>query len=368
MSEETKTGKLRGLTRKVSGFLRILRRTYHERRGAQPLDASQIDRTMLSVLYRKAAADLGLEVYEIGQALCISGRGKTFHTWGFSTDLDTSPLYMITEDKLLIRNLFKEQGFSIPEGRAFDWRDQSEAVEYALSLGRPCVVKPASFTSGSKGVTTRLATRSDIARAFRFAGLFAHQVLIEEFIPGHNYRFLIYKGKCISVLQRDLPAVVGDGASTVLELAEEENRNRIKRSNWQEGDPPWIPLPTDAAALLHLKRQGFDWKYAPKAGEQVEVWGASSFAFGTTFTEVLDRVHPDQIRAAVQAAGAIRMTIAGVDIISSDIEGPRHHILEINVSPGLKIHYVIRNPEEMKDPIRTILKDYFEIAAADSNG
>lgn len=361
MAGEKRTGKRLRLTEKASGILRILRRTYHERSGAQRLDINRIEQRMLCSLYRKAAADLGLEVCEMGQALCITGGGKTFHTWGCATDLDTSPLYMITEDKLLVRTLFQERGFSIPEGRAFDWRDRSAGVQYALSLGRPCVVKPASFTSGGKGVATRLTTRSDIARAFRFAGLFASQVLIEEFIPGDCYRFLIYKGKCLSVLRRDLPAVIGNGAATVLELAQTENRNRIQNSDWQEGAPYWMPLPIDASALRHLKRQGLNWNYVPSAGEPVQLAGASNLGLGTTYTEVLDRAHPGTIRAAEQAAAAIGMTIAGVDIICPAIEVPGYCILEINVSPGIEGHYILRNPEAMKDPLHTILTDYFQI-------
>jgi cyanophycin synthetase len=319
---------------------------------------------MLFFRYRKTAAELGLEFREIGDSLCISGRGKTFHIWGTSTDLDTNPLYMITEDKLLIRNLFKEQGFSVPEGRAFDWSDRPAGVEYALALGRPCVVKPAGFTSSGKGVTTRLTTRSDIARAFRFAGLFAPQVLIEEFIPGDNYRLLIYKGKCISVLRRELPAVLGNGTSTILELAKAENRNRIKSSDWHEGEPIWIPMPIDNSALRHLKRQGLDWNYVPRAGEQIQLYGAANFSFGTTYTEVLDRAHPDQIRAAEEAAKLIGMTIAGVDFVSPNIEAPGYHILEINVAPGIGNNYTIHNPGQMKDPVRTILTDYFDFVEA----
>jgi cyanophycin synthetase len=366
MTEEMQPGRRRRLTDKIASILRFLRRTYHERRGARPLDVSQIVQKMLCSLYRKAADELGLEAYEIGEALCIAGRGKRFRVWGGSTDLDTCPLYMITEDKLLIKALFREHGLAVPEGRAFDWRDRSAGVDYALSLGRPCVAKPARQTSGGKGVATLLTTRSDIARAFRFAGLFAPQVLVEEYVPGDNFRFLIYKGKCLSVVRRELPTVTGDGASTVLELAEAENRKRIQSSDWREGDALNIPIPVNAAAARHLKRQHLDLKSVPRLGEQVHLAGASNYGFGCTYTEVLAQAHPEQIRAAVEAAQLIGMTIAGVDIVSTNIEASGYHILEINVSPALEIHYWLRNPEEMKHPIRTILRDYFEIGEAGS--
>jgi cyanophycin synthetase len=366
MAEAKQPGRARRLTDKTASMMRFLRRAYHERSGAQRLDVSQIEQRMLCSLYRKAAAELGLDAYEIGQALCIAGGGKRFRIWGCSTDLDTCPLYMITEDKLLIKSLFREHGIAVPEGRAFDWRDQSAGVDYALSLGRPCVTKPASQTSSGKGVATLLTTRSDIARAFRFAGLFAPQVLVEEFISGDNYRFLIYKGKCLSVLRRELPTVTGNGASTVLELAEAENRKRIQSSDWREGDALRIPMAVNAAASRHLKRQGLDLKSVPGPDEQVHLAGASNYGFGCTYTEVLAKTHPEQIRAAVEAAKFIGMTIAGVDIVSANIEAPNYHILEINVSPGLELHYMLRNPEEMKHPIRTILTDYFEIGETGS--
>jgi cyanophycin synthetase len=341
----------------------VARRIYYERSNAQRLNIDQIERTMLYSFYRKAAADLGLDIYEIGQALCIAGRGKRFRIWGCSTDLDTSPLYMITEDKLLVTTLFREHGIAVPEGRAFDWRDRKAGVQYALSLGRPSVIKPARETSNGKGVSVQLTRRSDIAQAFRFAGLFAPLVLVEEFIPGDNYRFLIYKGKCLSVLRRELPTVTGDGVSTVRELAEAENRNRIQSSEWQEGDQLWIPMPINAAASRYLKRKGLHLNSVPKQGEEVQLAGASNLAYGTTYAEVIDAIHPEQIRAAIKAAEVLGMAIAGVDIISPDIDAPGYHVLEINVSPGLEAHYLLRNPEAMRDPIRTILTDYFEIVS-----
>ena len=368
MVREKKPEGLRRLAGRISRILRVVRRTYYQRTGARLLEVGQIEHRMACSLYRKAAADLGLEAYDIGRVLCIAGRGKRFRVWECTTEFDTPPLYAITEDKVLVKTLFREHEISVPEGCAFDWRDESAGIEYALSLGRPCVVKPASDTSSGKGVTTLLTTRSEIARAFRFAGLFAPKVLIEEFIPGDNYRFLIYKGKCLSVLRRELPTVTGNGASTVRELVEQENRNRIQNSEWRDGDPLWIPLPISASALRHLKRQGFNWNWVPAPGEQVHLAGTANFGFGCTYSEVLRETHPDQIRAAQEAVGVVGMNIAGVDIVSSNIEAPAYHILEINISPSIEIHYAVRNSQEMTDPIRTILTDYFEIGATGSAG
>ncbi len=360
---ENKLGGLRRLTGTISKVLRLARRAYHQRTGAQRLNLSEIEHRIHCSLHRRAAASLGLDVYEMGRALCIEGRGKRFRVCGSTTELDTFPVASITEDKEYIRTLFEARGLSVPAGCAFDWRDERKGIEYALRLKRPCVVKPASDTSGGKGVAASLTTRSEIANAFRFAGLFAPKVLIEEFILGGNYRFLIYKGKCLSVARRELPAVTGDGVSTVRELVESENCNRIHSSEWKDGDAGWMPLPTNAAALRVLKGQGLDWSGVPKPGDSVHLGAVANIGFGCTYSEVLGVTHPDQIRAAEQAAEMIGMTLAGVDIISPDIKAPGYHVLEINASPGWILHYMIRNSQELRDPIRTILADYFDIDA-----
>jgi cyanophycin synthetase len=346
---------------RIAKVLRVLRRTFHQRTGKRRLDLNQIEHRIICSFYRKIAADLGLNAYDIGRVHCIAGHGKSFRIWGCTTEFDTYPLYGITEDKVLVKKLFRDRGIPVPEGRAFQWNDRSAGIEYALSLGRPCVAKPASDTSSGKGVTADMTTRREIAHAFRFAGLFAPQVLVEEFVPGDNYRFLIYKGKCLSVLRRELPAVIGNGSSTVRDLVKDENRNRIQHSDWRDGDPLWMPLPINSGALRHLKRQGIEWRSVPRLGEQVYLAGESSYGFGCTYTEVLGKTHAGQISAAEDAARLVGMTVAGVDIVSPDIEAAAFNILEINISPGLEAHYVIRNPEDLTDPIRTILTDFFEI-------
>jgi cyanophycin synthetase len=358
---EEKLGRLRRLTGTISKVLRLARRAYHQRTGAQRLNLEDIEHRIHCTLYRRTAVNLGLDVHEMGRVLCIQGHGKLFRVCGCTTEFDSFPVASMTEDKEYIRTLFQERGLSVPQGSAFDWRDERKGIEFALSLKRPCVVKPASDTSGGKGVTTSVNTRSEIAGAFRFAGLFAPKVLIEEFIPGDNYRFLIYKGKCLSVGRRELPSVTGDGVSTVRELVEKENCNRIHSSEWQPGDAMWMPLPTNAAALRVLKGQGLDWSSVPKPAEAVYLGEVANLGFGCTYSEVLGMTHPDQIRAAERAVEIIGMTIAGVDIIAPDIKAPGYHVLEINASPGWVVHYMIRNSQEMRDPIRTILADYFDI-------
>lgn len=343
---------------------RMLRRTYYQRFAKEPYELERLSYEFICSLYRKTAAQLGLETYMVGRVLCVAGRGKLFHIWECTTSLDNFALFTITEDKILIKKLFKESGLAVPEGRAFAWHDFSAGVQYAVSLGRPCVIKPAIESGGGKGVTTRLIERADIARAFRFAGIFSAQVLIEEFLAGDCYRFLIYKGRCLSVLRRELPTVTGNGVSTVRELVEAENLNRRLPPDAHEGDRFIYPMPIDSGASRQLRRQGRGWNSVLEHGEKLHLAGPSSVTYGCTYAEVLHQTHPELIRAAEQAAHSLGMKIAGVDIIAPRIDAPTYNILEINIGPGIDIHYLVANRDQATDPIRTILTDYFEMGEA----
>src|SRR5262249_41748200 len=63
---------------------------------------------------------------------------------------------------------------------------------------------------------------------------------------------------------------------------------------------------------------------------------------GGTATDVTDRVHPETAARAVEAARAVGLDIAGVDVVVMDISRPleeqRGAVVEINAGPGLRMH------------------------------
>jgi D-alanine-D-alanine ligase-like ATP-grasp enzyme len=73
-------------------------------------------------------------------------------------------------------------------------------------------------TSGGTGVTTRISSERDFHRAFAIAGSYGKDVMIEEFVPGDNYRVLILSGRILNIIKRNRLHVVGDGKSTVAQL------------------------------------------------------------------------------------------------------------------------------------------------------
>jgi cyanophycin synthetase len=68
--------------------------------------------------------------------------------------------------------------------------------------------------------------------AFRVAAEISDDVLVERYLPGHDYRLLVIGDKLIAAARRDPPLVVGDGKRTIRELVDHVN------SDPRRGDRP----------------------------------------------------------------------------------------------------------------------------------
>ena len=68
----------------------------------------------------------------------------------------------------------------------------------------------------------------------------------------------------------------------------------------------------------------------------------ANLSTGGTATDVTDEVHPEVAARAVDAARAVGLDIAGVDVVARDIGRPLEEqggvIVEVNAGPGLRMH------------------------------
>jgi len=242
----------------------------------------------------------------------------------------------IAQDKELTKKLLDAAGVPVPQGRGVT--DPDDAWAAALEIGLPVVIKPKDGNQG-KGVTVNVTTREQLDAGFKAASEFRDDILVERYLPGHDYRLLVVGDRLVAAARREPPQVTGDGRHTVRELVEQVNLDP------RRGDGHATSLTKirfDDIALGTLVQQGLDADSVPALGQRVVLRNNANLSTGGTATDVTDDVHPDVAERAIAAAHMIGLDICGVDLVCDSvlkpIEDQNGGIVEVNAAPGLRMH------------------------------
>jgi cyanophycin synthetase len=142
------------------------------------------------------------------------------------TDRTSAVAESIAQDKELSKVLLHAAGVPVPVGRPV--LSAEDAWAAACEIGGPVVVKPQDGNQG-KGVAVNLSTREQIEAAYAIAFEVSDEVLVERYIPGHDYRLLVVGDKLIAAARRDPPLVIGDGVHNIRQLVERVNQRPATR-------------------------------------------------------------------------------------------------------------------------------------------
>ncbi len=270
--------------------------------------------------------------------------GRYFYFKNTSLDINAHGASELAKDKGYTRYFMERLRYKIPRGQNFfsdHWcevnhsSDNKEtALKYADSLGYPLIVKPNSGSKGRDvymvGGAADLPTILD--RLFEKNNI----ILIEEFISGDDHRLVVLGDECLIAYKRMPLTVVGDGATTLLQLFEK------KKIEEQEAGRKIAIEASDSR--MNFRLENFykkDWSYIPGAGESIQLLDNANLSSGGEAIDVTDIIHESYKDAAVKLARDMGLQFAGVDFITTDdITKPIQNatFIEINSSPGL-LHY-----------------------------
>ncbi len=251
-------------------------------------------------------------------------------------DLTGAIAESIAQDKELTKQLLHAAGVPVPLGRPV--RDLDDAWAAMREIGHPVVVKPQDGNQG-KGVTVDVQSREQLEAAWAAAREISSDVMVERFIPGHDFRLLVVGSQMVAAARRDPPQVIGDGEHTVRELVEIVNADPRRG----EGHATSLTkIRFDDIALARLALQGFDADSVPPAGARVVLRNNANLSTGGSATDVTDEVHPMVAARAVEAARMVGLDICGVDVVCETVLRPLEEqgggIVEVNAAPGLRMH------------------------------
>ncbi len=252
------------------------------------------------------------------------------------TDRTSAIAEWVAQDKELTRTLLKAVGVPVPEGRPVENSD--DAWVAAEEIGLPVVVKP-QFGNQGKGVATNLATREQVIAAYQAAREYESTIIVEQFAPGGDYRLLVVGDKMVAAARREPAQVIGDGKHSVEELVGIANEDPRRG---EDHATCLSKMTLDAVALQVLSDQGLLPTSIPAANSRVLIRRNANLSTGGTASDVTELVHPDVAQRAVEAARAIGLDVAGVDVVALDISSPleaqRGVVVEVNAAPGLRMH------------------------------
>lgn len=250
------------------------------------------------------------------------------------------PARTVTNRKDLTKKFLREANVATPYGEVFEPGEVEAAVQFASSLNVPAVVKPQSGAHGAS-VFTDLHSAADVRNAvtaLKASNFGSHPFVVEEFVPGNDYRFFVVADRVVSVVLRRPASVVGDGRSTVVDLVLAKNRRRLEVPQMRSG---LIRLQDDAE--YWLSKQNLTVESVPEQGRVVRLGSPGNPANGGDSIEVLDEAHESLLALAVRATQAIPgLDHAGVDIIGDHQRGlgdARAVVIEVNANPSIDLNH-----------------------------
>lgn len=284
--------------------------------------------------FLRAALKKDIPVTPIALDVMQFGQGRRAQWLDSTFTLATPNLSAkLARDKRAAARRLRQAGLPVPVHRQV--ASAIDAVAAAREIGYPVVVKPAD-RDGGQGVAAGLETDEEVREAFAVARAASQRVLVEQHAPGRDYRLTVLDGELLWAIERVPASVVGDGVATVEALVERANADPRRG----EGNhAPLKRLQIDAEAQRLLARQGLSAADVPAAGRLVRLRRIANVAAGGFPVAVMEQVHPDNARLAIRAALAMRLDLAGVDLLIPDIARSWREtgaaICEVNAQPQI---------------------------------
>jgi glutamate--cysteine ligase len=277
---------------------------------------------------------------EAANFIRITGNGKVeYLCQATRTAADTYVSALIMENKNVTKQLLAEADIRVPAGNRYT--SVSTALsDFAHWSRQDIVVKP-NTTNFGIAVTLLHApiAEEDFSKAVEMAFREDSSVLVEAFIPGKEYRFLVVDGAVRGVLHRMPANVCGDSVSTVAELVAAKNQDPKRGVGYHS---PLEKIRLGEEELQMLRSQDLDLAAIPEAGRTVFLRKNSNISTGGDSIDMTDAVHPGYKALAAAATAAVGSKISGVDMIIADVSAApaanNYAIIELNFNPALHIH------------------------------
>lgn len=257
------------------------------------------------------------------------------------TSKDSYVVPLIMENKTVTKKILADAGFTVPGGDEFTKIEQAEQA-YLKYSEQAFVIKPKTTNYGL-GITIfkEGASLADYTEALKLAFQEDSAVLIEEFLPGTEYRFFVLDDQVRAILLRIPANVVGDGVRSVEALVAEKNLNPLRGTHHRS---PLELIQLGEVERLMLKEQNLLITSVPEKDQVVYLRENSNISTGGDSIDVTDLFDESYKQIAIEAVQTLGAKICGIDLIIPDksVKGTKdshtYGIIEANFNPAMHMH------------------------------
>ena len=255
------------------------------------------------------------------------------------TSLDNYSSVLMMENKLVTKMILDEFGICVPGGMNYLHKDKALS-DFELFEDKAIVIKPKSTNFGLGISILKENNKEEVyQRAVEIAFEHDNSILIEDFVPGREFRFFVMGEKVVGILHRVPANAKGDGQSSIRELVEKKNLDPLRGKGYVT---PLEKISLGEAEAMFLADQDLTFESVPKLDEIVFLRENSNISTGGDSIDFTDDIHQSYKDIAVEATKALDVEITGLDMMILDVKTPatkeNYSIIEMNFNPAIHIH------------------------------
>jgi len=238
--------------------------------------------------------------------------------------------------KWFTKNVLDKAGIPVPKGQAIN--EKSELEDALDEIPAPWVIKPIDGNHG-RGITANIRDKKAAFKAANQAWKISDRVIVEEYVQGSDYRFLVINYKFVAVAKRTPALVIGNGVNTIRELIKKVNKHPDRGTGHEK---ILTMIKTDYHTTRLLKEEGWNLNDILPKGKVLLLKRTANLSTGGTSTDVTDSVHPHNIFMAERIARLFQLDVCGIDIMAKNVSMPietgNGAVIEVNAGPGFRMH------------------------------
>lgn len=248
---------------------------------------------------------------------------------GTKTNLDGFANVLLVDDKYMTKKVLAENRLCVPVGVKLR---KGEEINYFPD--HKVVIKPLDTNFGLGITVCDGSDREKVIAGCQHAFEYSNEILIEKYIEGQEFRFLVIGDVVESIITRKNANVIGDGKLTIKQLIAKKNTSPLRGQGYKT---PLEKIIIDDDLNRVINRQGYNLDSIPKLSVEVLLRDSSNVSQGGDSHEVFDIISDSYKLIAAKAAKILGLKICGIDMII-DFESGDYSIIEGNYNPAIHMH------------------------------